>query len=154
MRQTQREPAYDVVMASVFSLIINGDLPGHHLWSDDVCVSFLSINPITDGHALVVPRAEVDQWTDLDADIAAHLMTVSHHVGVAIKTVFSPERIGLMIAGFEVPHTHLHVLQLNNMGDMSFANAASSVDHGELASFAESLRSALEAAGHTAASAP
>ena len=98
------------------------------------------------------PRAEVDQWTDVDADQAAHMMKVAHHIGNAIKTVFSPERVGLMIAGFEVPHTHLHVLQLNTMADMSFANAAASVDHGELAGFATSLRDELTRAGHTRAS--
>ena len=136
-------------MPSVFSLIINGDLPGHFVWSDDVCVAFLSINPITDGHALVVPRVEVDQWTDVDVDQAAHMMVVAHHVGNAIKSVFSPERVGLMIAGFEVPHTHLHVMQINNMGDMSFANAAVSVDHDQLAGFARSIRDALVAAGHS-----
>ncbi|MCL4116783.1 UNVERIFIED_CONTAM: hypothetical protein GTU68_010373 [Idotea baltica] len=135
-------------MPTVFSLIINGDLPGHFVWSDDVCVGFLSINPITDGHALVVPRAEIDQWTDVDASDAAHMMTVSHHLGNAIKSVFSPERVGLMIAGFEVPHTHIHVLQLNTMSDMSFANAAATVDHGQLAGFAVSIRDTLEAAGH------
>jgi len=135
-------------MPSVFSLIINGDLPGHFVWSDDVCVGFLSINPITSGHALVVPRAEVDQWTDIDVDNAAHMMKVAHHVGNALKSVFNPERIGLMIAGFEVPHTHLHVLQLNDMSDMSFANAAAKVDHDELAGFATSIRAALTAAGH------
>ncbi|MFT5268137.1 MAG: histidine triad (HIT) family protein [Acidimicrobiales bacterium] len=135
-------------MPTVFSLIINGDLPGHFVWSDDVCVGFLSINPITDGHTLVVPRSEVDQWTDVDAADAAHMMSVSHHLGNAIKSVFSPERIGLMIAGFEVPHTHIHVLQLNDMGDMSFANAATTVDHGQLAGFAGSIRRELEAVGH------
>jgi len=135
-------------MPSVFTLIINGDLPGHFVWSDDRCVGFLSINPITDGHALVVPRAEVDHWIDLDADLAAHLMQVAHHLGTALQTVFAPERIGLMIAGFEVPHTHVHVLGLDTMGDMSFANAAATVDHAELAVFASSIRDALVAAGH------
>ena len=139
-------------MASVFSLIINGDLPGHFVWSDEVCVSFLSINPITDGHALVVPRAEVDQWTDVAPGDAAHMMTVAHHVGNAIKSVFTPARVGLMIAGFEVPHTHLHVMQINDMGDMSFANAATTVDHSELGGFAASIRSAMNAAGHTGTS--
>jgi len=137
-------------MPSVFSLIINGGLPGHFVWSDDVCVAFLSINPITDGHTLVVPRAEVDQWTDVDPDDAAHMMKVAHHLGNAVKQVFSPIRIGLMIAGFEVPHTHLHVLQLNDMSDMSFANAAASVDHDQLAGFAGAIRNALADAGHTA----
>jgi len=139
-------------MPSVFSMIINGDLPGHFLWSDEVCVSFLSINPITDGHALVVPRAEVDQWTDVEVGQASHMMGVAHHIGNAVKAVFSPERTGLMIAGFEVPHTHLHVMQLNTMADMSFANAAATVDHAQLAEFAGSLRSALTAAGTTSVS--
>lgn len=139
-------------MPTVFSLIINGDLPGHFVWSDDVCVGFLSINPITDGHALVVPRAEIDQWTDVSVDDVAHMMEVAHHLGNAMKTVFSPERIGLMIAGFEVPHTHVHVLQLNDMRDMSFANAATTVDHGQLAGFAATIRQELEAAGHAGVS--
>ena len=139
-------------MPTVFSLIINGDLPGHFVWSDEVCVGFLSINPITDGHTLVVPRAEIDQWTDVPATDAAHMMLVAHHLGNAVKAVFSPERVGLMIAGFEVPHTHLHVLQLNHMGDMNFANAATSVDHGQLAGFAASVRSTLKAEGHTGVS--
>ena len=138
-------------MPSVFTMIINGDLPGHFVWSDDRCVSFLSINPITDGHALVVPRAEVDHWLDLDVEVAAHLMRVGHHIGTAIQRVFRPERVGQMIAGFEVPHTHVHILGLNSMGDMSFANAAAEVDQGELARFAADLRAALSDAGHTEA---
>ena len=142
-------------MPSVFTMIINGDLPGHFVWSDDHCVSFLSINPITDGHALVVPRAEIDHWLDLDPELYAHLMDVSHHVGSAIQTAFNPKRVGMMIAGFEVPHTHVHVLGMNRESDISFANAAASVDHGELAGFADRIRAALDAAGHaSAASAP
>ncbi|MEM7094734.1 MAG: HIT family protein [Actinomycetota bacterium] len=135
-------------MASVFTLIINGDLPGHFVWKDEHCVSFLSINPITDGHALIVPREEVDHWIDLDVEMAGHLMAVSHHVGHALQTVFQPQRIGQMIAGFEVPHTHVHVLGLNREADLSFANAATTVDHAELADFASRLRGALRDAGH------
>lgn len=138
-------------MPSVFTLIINGDLPGHFVWSDEVCLSFLSINPLADGHALVVPRAEVDHWTDLDPATSAHLMTVAHHIGVAQQAIWSPERIGLIIAGFEVPHTHLHVFGMNTMGDMDFANAAAEVDHGEMAGFASQLRDTLAAHGHSAA---
>jgi len=140
-------------MASVFTMIMNGDLPGHFVWSDERCVSFLSINPITDGHALIVPRDEVDHWIDLPAEATAHLMTVAHHVGSAIQAVFEPQRIGLMVAGFEVPHTHVHVLGMNSEGDLSFANAATSVDHNELAGFASRLRAALRAAGHADAAA-
>ena len=136
-------------MPSVFTMIINGDLPGHFVWSDDTCVAFLSINPITDGHTLVVPRSEVDHWLDLDATTNSHLMAVAHHLGKAIEQVFEPERVGLMVAGFEVPHTHMHVLALNSMADMSFANAATTVDHGQLGDFATSLRSQLSQNGHS-----
>ena len=136
-------------MPSVFTLIINGDLPGHFVWSDDRCVGFLSINPITDGHALVVPRAEVDHWIDLDADLAAHLMQVAHHLGTALQTVFAPERIGLMIAGFEVPHLHVHVIPTRSMADIDFANAAASVDPVELQAAADAIIAELKAAGAT-----
>lgn len=130
-------------MASVFTMIINGDLPGHFVWRDDTCVVFLSINPIADGHALVVPIREVDQWTDLTEPECVHLMTVAKRVADAQKVVFTPARIGLMIAGFEVPHTHVHVIPINTMSDMDFAHAATEVDHEQLAAFAESIKSAL-----------
>ncbi len=130
-------------MASVFTRIIDGELPGHFVWSDDVCVAILSINPVTDGHALVIPRVEIDQWIDLDESLAAHLMRVAHKIGVAIREAFSPNRVGQLIAGFEVPHTHVHVIAVNDMGDMDLANSSTPVDHDELARFAAQLREIL-----------
>jgi len=135
-------------MASVFTMIINGDLPGHFVWRDEQCVVFLSINPIAAGHALVVPTREVDQWTDLDEHECTHLMAIAKRVGDAQQLEFSPQRIGLMIAGFEVPHTHVHVIPIDTMADLDFANAVQDVDHGELAGIAERLRSRLTAAGY------
>lgn len=135
-------------MASIFTRIIHGEIPGRIIWADDACIAMLDIRPLNRGHVLVIPRAEVDHWVDLPADVAAHLMTVSHHVGSAQREVVSAGRVGLMIAGFEVPHTHVHVLGLDTMGDMSFANAAATVDHGELAGFADRIREALRVAGH------
>jgi len=79
-------------------------------------------------------------------------MTVAHHIGAAQQAVWSPERVGVIIAGFEVPHTHVHVFGMNTMGDMNFANAATEVDHAELAGFAQQIRDALAAAGHSQAS--
>lgn len=134
-------------MPSVFTRIVQGQLPGHFIWADEICFGLLSINPITPGHSLVIPRAEVDHWLDLDPAQASHLMTVAHHVGSAINDLWSPARVGLMIAGFEVPHTHLHVIAINTMADMSFENAASAVADGELAEGARNIRSALGAAG-------
>lgn len=135
-------------MATVFTKIINGEFPGAFVWRDDVCVSFLSINPLNRGHALIVPLAEVDQWTDLPAETAAHLMTVAHHVGRAQKAAFSSVRIGQLIAGFEVPHTHVHVVPIDGMHHLDFANAAGSVDRDDLAVAADAIVEQLRAAGH------
>ena len=130
-------------MPSVFSMIINQDLPGHFIWQDDDCVAILSINPIRTGHALVVPRDEIDHWLDVPRELAAHLMVVAQKVGTAQMAAFGPTRIGLIIAGQEVPHTHLHVIPMFDIGDLSFANAKASVPPEELAQTAELLRSHL-----------
>lgn len=128
-------------MPSVFTMIINGDLPGHFVWEDDDCVAILSINPIQTGHALVVPRAEIDHWLDVPPELAAHLMVVAQRVGAAQMAAFGPPRVGLIVAGHEVPHTHLHVIPMFDIGDLSFANAKASVLPKELAEAAEALRS-------------
>ena len=133
-------------MASVFTMIINRDLPGHFVWEDD-CVAILSINPTQTGHALVVPRAEIDHWLDVPPELAAHLMVVSQIVGAAQMAAFDPPRVGLIVAGHEVPHTHLHVIPMFDIGDLSFANARASVPPEELAQAAERLRCHLPAGG-------
>ena len=138
-------------MASVFTMIINGDLPGHFVWRDDDAVAFLSINPINRGHTLVIPTAEVDHWIDLPIETNRHLMEVSHHIAAVQQALWQPARVGMMIAGFEVPHTHVHVIPLDGMHHLDFANAAATVDHGEMAEIATELRSALIAAGHAEA---
>lgn len=130
-------------MPTVFTKIIEGEIPGEFVWRDDRAVGFMSINPITRGHALVVPISEVDHWLDLDPDLAAHLTTVAQAVGRAQQEAFQPERIGMMIAGFEVPHTHLHVLPISGLGDLSFANAATDVDFDDLARAAQQIRDHL-----------
>jgi len=139
-------------MPSVFTMIINGDIPGQFVWRDDRCVAFLSINPLHEGHTLVVPREEVDHWVDLDEDLVTHLMAVAHRIGVVQQDVFGPERIGLIVAGFEVPHTHLHVLPIAGMADLDFKNAAAGPPD-DFAEVADRLRTALAAAGHPEATA-
>ena len=134
-------------MASVFTMIIDRDLPGHFVWEDDDCVAILSINPIQTGHALIVPRAEIDHWLDVPPELAAHLMVVAQTVGAAQMAAFGPPRVGLIIAGHEVPHTHLHVIPMFDIGDLSFANARASVPPEELAQAAERLRSHLPPIG-------
>jgi diadenosine tetraphosphate (Ap4A) HIT family hydrolase len=134
-------------MASLFTRIIDGEIPGHFVWRDDTCVAFLTIGPITPGHALVVPRSEVDHWLDLDDEVAAHLMVVAKAVGAAQMDAFAPARIGMIIAGMEVPHTHLHVIPIESERDLDFAKAGSPPAV-ELAATAERLRAALAARGH------
>ena len=134
-------------MPTVFTRIIAGELPGAFVWRDDVCVAFLSINPMAHGHALVVPRAEVDHWIDLDGSTADHLFRVAHSIGRAQQRAFGCERVGLIIAGYEVPHTHLHVVPTNQLSELSFAHAASSVDRADLVRAADAIVAALAELG-------
>ncbi|CAN5780953.1 HIT family protein [soil metagenome] len=136
-------------MATIFTRIINGDLPGTFVWTDDRAVAFLSINPLNTGHVLVVPRDEIDHWLDLPPDLGQHLMSVSQSIGKALQQAFQPERVGLVIAGFEVPHCHIHVVPAAGMHHLDFANAAASVDPDELERAAEAIRSALRDLGHS-----
>ncbi len=113
-------------MASVFTKIIDGELPGRFVWQDERCVAFLSIAPLRPGHTLVVPREEIDHWIDLPPELAAHLMLIAQKIGVAQQQAFSPARVGLMIAGMEVPHTHLHVVPIGSEADLRFERADTS----------------------------
>jgi histidine triad (HIT) family protein len=137
-------------MPTIFTRIINGELPGRFVWRDDRCVAFLSINPLAPGHTLVVPRTEVDHWIDLEPDLAAHLMGVSGNVARVQQAVFAPERIGLMIAGLEVPHVHLHLVPMNGVHDLDFARAAADPDPDEMDAAAALIRDGLDDAGHAA----
>ena len=137
-------------MSTLFTKIINGDLPGRFVWSDESCVAFLSINPLGPGHTLVVPREEVDQWVDADPALLGHLTGVAHAVGDAVRRIWSPPRVGLLVAGFEVPHMHVHVFPAWDMAAFDFANAAASVDAAEQDGHAQRLRETLRAAGHGA----
>ena len=133
-------------MATIFTKIIDGELPGTFVWRDDVCVAFLSIAPIRTGHTLVVPRAEVDHWIDLDPDVNAHMMRVAQELALAQQAAFSPLRVGLIIAGLEVPHTHVHVIPIDGMQDMDFGNA-SETSPADLETAAAAIRAELRTAG-------
>lgn len=135
-------------MASVFTMIIDGELPGRFVWKDDTCVGFLSINPLAHGHALVIPRVEVDHWLELDPDVNAHMMRVSQKIGEAQQRAFSPARVGLIIAGYEVPHVHLHVVPTDSMADFDFANAAIDPDPADMDSAREATVAALRDLGY------
>ena len=136
-------------MPSVFSKIIAGDLPGHFVWKDELSVAFLSINPIASGHTLVIPKLEVDHWLDLPPEINAHLVQLAQIIGNAQMVAFNPLRVGMIIAGLEVPHTHLHVIPMEGMQDLDFSRATITADQSELSSNALLLRNTLESNGHS-----
>ena len=108
-------------MASVFTMIINREIPGRFVYEDDDVVAFLTIEPMTQGHTLVVPRAEIDNWQDVDAGVFANVMAVAQRIGKAQSKAFDVERTGLIIAGLEVPHLHVHVFPARNLSDFGFA---------------------------------
>lgn len=134
-------------MASVFTRVIDGDLPGRFVWRDDRCVAFLSINPLKPGHLLVVPRSEIEQWIDLPADEWSHLTEVSHQIGVALQHAYQPAKVGLMLAGPEVPHVHIHLVPIHTVHDLDFAGADPSPDPVAMDEAAERVRSALRTLG-------
>src|SRR5215471_4923272 len=109
-------------MASIFTKIINRELPGRFVYEDDEVVAFLTIEPMTQGHTLVVPRTEIDQWQNIDEPVFARVMSVSQLIGKAVCKAFETERAGVIIAGLEVPHLHVHVFPTRRLSDFGFAN--------------------------------
>ncbi len=130
-------------MTTIFTRIIQGEIPGTFVYKDEACVAFMSINPMADGHVLVIPRDEVDHWVDLSPYIASHVFEVSHRISRALSVAFPCEKVGLIIAGYEVNHCHIHLIPTTNMGQLSFANAASSVARSTLEAHAEQITKAL-----------
>lgn len=134
-------------MATIFTRIIDGELPGRFVWRDERSVAFMSIAPLQPGHTLVVPIDEVDHWIDLDPALAAHLMGVAQTIGKAIDRAFSPAKVGLMLAGLEVPHTHLHVVPIRGVNDLDFSNADPNASGDEIEAAAARIRTELRTAG-------
>jgi len=130
-------------MTTIFTKIIEGDIPGTFIHRDDRCVAFMSINPMAPGHVLIVPIDEVDHWVDASPDLVAHLFAVTHRIADAQRRAFDCERVGVIIAGYEVPHTHIHSIPTNDMSELSFANAAAGVDRDDLECWADALRAEL-----------
>ena len=130
-------------MPSVFTMIINGDLPGRFVYSDDDVVAFLTIEPMTQGHTLVVPRAEVDNWQDVEPGLFGKVMDVAQRIGKAVCTAFDTDRAGLIIAGLEVPHLHVHVFPARDLSDFGFANVDRNPSPQSLDEAAAKIKAAL-----------
>ena len=134
-------------MASVFSRIIAGELPARFVWQDEHSVVFLSNRPLRPGHSLVVPRLEVDHWLDADPELLSHLTRTAQVIGRAQMAVFKPARIGLMIAGLEVPHLHIHVVPIRGMHDLDFGNQDPNPDAKMMDDAASALRDEVRRLG-------
>ncbi|MBP3948873.1 HIT family protein [Corynebacterium sp. Marseille-P3884] len=132
-------------MSTVFTKIINGEIPGRFIYRDETVAAFLTIEPVAYGHTLVVPVAEVDKWTDLEPEIWLHANEVAQEIGNAVIKAFGSHRAGYLIAGFEVPHAHIHVFPANDMSGYSLQNImrVDDTDPAEMDAAAEKLRAEL-----------
>jgi histidine triad (HIT) family protein len=136
-------------LATLFTRIIEGHLPARFVWKDELCVVFLSNRPLRPGHALVVPRAEIDHWLDLDPALLGHLAETAQAIGKAQMAAFHPERIGVMLAGLEVPHCHFHVVPIRGLHDLDFGNQDPNPDPAAMDEAAAAMRSELRKLGHS-----
>jgi histidine triad (HIT) family protein len=130
-------------MATLFTRIINREIPGRFVYEDDRCVAFLTVAPIRMGHTLVVPREEIDHWVDAPADLTAHLFQTAQKVAIAIQKAFPCKKVGLMVAGLEVPHLHIHLTPIDDIADMDFALQNSHATAEELDTAAAAIRQEL-----------
>ncbi|AKK09670.1 HIT family protein [Corynebacterium testudinoris] len=133
-------------MSSVFTKIINGELPGRFVYRDDQVVAFLTIEPLRYGHVLVVPIKEVDRWTDLPPMLWMALNDVAQNVGRAVQEAFDAPRAGYVIAGFDVPHAHIHVFPTDRMSDYDFSQALAmdATDPAQMDAAATKIRAILD----------
>ena len=137
-------------MASVFTKIIQGELPARFVWRDSHVVAFLSRSPYATGHTLVVPRQEVDHWIDLEPELLQRLIGVSQEVGKAIQRAFRPVKVGMLIGGLEVRHVHMHLSPVNTIHDFDYDRQQWNPDPMELDEASIKIRCALRELGHTA----
>ncbi|GAA2610589.1 MULTISPECIES: HIT family protein [Streptomyces] len=135
-------------MPTVFSRIIAGELPGRFVWQDPEVTAFLTVAPLRPGHTLVVPRREIDRWTDAEGPLLARCVEVAQAVGQGVQRAWDAPRAGLVVAGFEVPHLHIHVAPVWDMSDFDFTKAKPEQDQSALDDAAGKLRAALLELGY------
>ncbi|MEO3942558.1 HIT family protein [Paenarthrobacter nicotinovorans] len=135
-------------MSTLFTKIINGEIPGRFVWKDQDVVAFLTIAPITPGHTLVVPREEVDSWTHASPELLAKVMDVAQSIGKVQEELFDAKRVGVLMEGFEVDHLHVHVWPAYSTADFEIHNVDNNPDPAVMDATAVKLRAALRSAGH------
>ncbi|WP_461187109.1 HIT family protein [Arthrobacter sp. Z4-13] len=135
-------------MSTLFTRILNGEIPGRFVWRENDVSAFLTTGPLADGHTLVVPTEEVDRWTDASPETLARVMEVARRIGAVQVDVFGAARAGLIVAGYEIDHLHVHVWPSRSMAEFNFATADQNPDPEVLDANAEKLREGLRAAGY------
>lgn len=135
-------------MPSIFTKVIRGEAPGRLVWRDERAVGLLATAPLRPGHTLVVPIQEIDHWLDVPPDLMLHLTLVAQKIGQAVQRAFRPEKVGLVIAGIEVRHVHLHLVPIHALADLDFSKGDKNATPEALDAAAEKLRAALREAGH------
>lgn len=131
-------------MASLFTKIINGEIPCYKIAENEQCFAFFDINPLAKGHTLVVPKKEVDYLFDLDDELYGEVMQFSKKVAKAIEKVVPCERIGVAVVGLEVPHAHVHLIPINSVGDINFAREKLNLSETEFEQLATQIRAQLD----------
>jgi histidine triad (HIT) family protein len=126
-------------MATLFTKIIKGEIPAHKVLENDKFLAFLDIRPIKAGHTLVIPKCEVDYIFDLDDQLLSQILIFSKKAAKMIEKAVDCKRIGIMVAGLEVPHAHIHLVPITSLGDLNFSNAKE-VDQNQLREVAEKIR--------------
>lgn len=130
-------------MASIFSRIINREIPGHIVAEDENFIAILDIMPLVMGHTLVIPKKEIDYIFDIDDETLAAMQIFAKKVAIGLKKAVPCKRIGVTVIGLEVPHTHIHLIPMNTMGDINFSNPKLKPTQEELTSMASKIKSHL-----------
>jgi histidine triad (HIT) family protein len=131
-------------MASIFTRIINGEIPCFKVAESEDCIAFLDISPVAKGHTLVVPKKEVDRLFDLDDDTYIKLQLFAKRVSNAIEKVVPCNRIGVTVIGLEVPHAHIHLIPINSLHDMSFTGPRVQMTQGEMTTLASAIAAHMD----------
>lgn len=129
-------------MASIFTKIISGEIPSHKIHENEKFIAFLDISPLKAGHALVVPKKEIDYIFDMPEDLLSEILIFSKEVARKIEAVVECKRIGVSVIGLEVPHAHVHLIPMNSVSDMNFAKPKLVLDSDYMTDLAEKIRQA------------
>jgi histidine triad (HIT) family protein len=131
-------------MPSIFSRIINGEIPAWKVAESEYFLAFLDVRPLAKGHTLIVPKVETDYFFDLSDEEISGIMLFSKKVASALRSSLPCLRIGMSVIGLEVPHAHVHLVPLNSMGDINFSNTKLNLSAEEMEAIAASIRSAYD----------